>query len=118
MSVGPKNPPTFAMVTTNAIPAAAGAPVRKRVGIEKNGPYAEQCPIGTSASDKTANLGSERRSKQKNPALVISNGQDTCKGHSSVRSEWSMFSTMDAIVITLMEPWLYSMPRSQLLVII
>ena len=90
--------------------------MRKRVGIEKNGPYAEQCPIGTSASDKTANLGSERRAQPKNPALVISNGPATCKGRSPVRSEWALFSTMEAIVTALMAPRMHPTPRSLLLV--
>jgi hypothetical protein len=38
MSAGPANPPTFAIIVTRAIPAAAAGPVKNWVGIDQNGP--------------------------------------------------------------------------------
>jgi hypothetical protein len=75
----------LAIVTTNAMPAAAGAPVRNRVGMEKNGPYAEQWPIGTSVSDKTARTGSRKRAQPKKPAPMIDNGSNM---------EWPLVATI------------------------
>src|SRR5262249_42259169 len=87
INVGPTNPPMLAIVTTSAIPAAAGAPVRNFVGIEKKGPYAEQGPIGISASDKIARIGLEKTAQPTNPAPVINTAAATCTGRSSLRSE-------------------------------
>jgi hypothetical protein len=38
MSVGPAKLPTFAIIVTRAIPAAAAGPVKNWVGVDQNGP--------------------------------------------------------------------------------
>src|SRR5206468_480596 len=116
MSAGPTNPPTLAIVTTNAMPAAAGAPLRNRVGIDQNGPYAAQCPTGTSVNEKSANNGSRKKAQPKNPAPMTSNGTATCNGRSSVRSEWALFNTMQMIVAALIAPKIRPTSRSLLAV--
>src|SRR5207247_4449954 len=93
---------------------AAAATVRNRVVMEKNEQYAEQCPIRTSASAKTATRGSHRRAQPKNPAAMINNGTATCRGRSSVRSEWALFNTIKAIVTALIALRINPTPRSLL----
>src|SRR5215469_5000739 len=112
MIVGPTKPPTFAIVTTNAIPAAAGAPVRNRDGIDQNGPNAPQCPIGTNAKDNNAKIGSRKRAHPKNPAPEINNGTATCRGRSSVRSECALFNIMQTMVTAQIAPSITPTPRS------
>src|SRR5262249_54669523 len=116
MIVGPRKPPTLAIVTTNAIPAAAEAPLRNRAGMDQNGPYAAQWPTGTSASDKIASTGLESRAQPKKPAPVMNNGTATCKGRSSVRSECALLSNMHVIVNALNTPRIIPTTRSLLLV--
>src|SRR5262249_43806784 len=111
MSVGPRNPPTFAILGTSATPAAAAEPVRKRVGVDQNGPYAAQCPIGTSASDKSPNLRPGRKAQPRKPAPMIANGIATCKGRSSVRSECVLFNSIKMIVIALIRAKMTPTPK-------
>src|SRR5439155_19691445 len=107
-------PPASTIVSTSSQPAAAAAPVRNHVSKEKNEPYDKQCPNRTSPSDKTANRGSDRRAQPKNPAAMINNGTATCRGRSSVRSEWTLFNTIKAIVTALIALRINPTPRSLL----
>src|SRR5215831_11954667 len=116
MSVGPKKPPRFAILTTNAIPAAAGAPARKRVGVDQNGPYAAQCPIGTSARENTAKIGCCKRAQPKNPAPETNNGIAMCRGRSSLRSEWALLNSIKTMVKALIAPRMRPTLKSLLLV--
>src|SRR4029077_2274531 len=116
MSVGPRKPPRFAMLTTNAIPAAAGAPARKRVGVDQNGPEAEQCPIGTSARENTARMGCCKSTQPKNPAPETNNGIAMCRGRSSLRSEWALLKSIKTIVAALIAPKMRTTLKSLLLV--
>src|SRR5262249_61126037 len=98
MSVGPKKPPRFAILTTNAIPAAAGAPARKRVGVDQNGPYAAQGPIGTSARENTAKIGCCKRAQPKNTAPETNNGIAMGRRCSSLRSDWALLNTLTTLL--------------------
>src|SRR5947208_14890059 len=75
MRVGPRKAPILAIVTTNAIPAAAAGPVRNRVGIEQNGPYAAQCPTGNERQGQDGQSGPGKENTTENPATVTNNGK-------------------------------------------
>ena len=56
------------------MPAAAAGPVRNRVGIDQNGPYAAQCPTGNERQGQDGQSGLGKESTSENPAPVINNG--------------------------------------------
>src|SRR3954471_23683188 len=91
-------PPTFAIVTTKAVPAAAARPDSISVGIDQNGPYAEQCPIGTKARAMIPSTGEARKGQAAKPITIRTKAPATCRRRSFVRSECRLFRSIETIV--------------------
>ena len=102
--VGPRNPPTFAIVTTNAIPAAAGAPVRNRVGKRPKRSVSRAVPDRNERQRQDGQNRLSQKSATKKSGAHNEQWNRYMQGRSSVRSECALFNSITMIVTALINP--------------